>query len=67
MNISAMQGYTPQLDELNHSRPMNTFISESPIYMMNKYRHNNHRAPKKKNDMVGLITIYVIKNDKKEK
>lgn len=44
MNTSAMQRYAPQLDELNHPRPMNTFGSEPP--MMNRYGfNNNHRAP----------------------
>ena len=43
MNTSAMQRYAPQLDELNHPRPMNTFGSEPP--MMNRYGFNNHRAP----------------------
>ncbi|KAE8125454.1 hypothetical protein FH972_020260 [Carpinus fangiana] len=43
MNTSAMQRYAPQLDELNHPRPMNTFGSEPP--MMDRYSFNNHRAP----------------------
>jgi hypothetical protein len=48
INISAMQGYASQRDELNHLRPMNTFRFEPSIYMMNRYGRNNHRAPKKK-------------------
>jgi hypothetical protein len=43
LNTSAMQRYAPQLDELNHPRPMNTFGSEPPI--MNRYSFTNHRAP----------------------
>lgn len=43
MNTSAMQRYAPQLDELNHPRPMNTYGSELPL--MNRYSFNNLRAP----------------------
>ncbi|KAG2682420.1 hypothetical protein I3760_11G190500 [Carya illinoinensis] len=42
MNTSAMQRYAPQLDELNHPRPMNTFTSELP--MMNATDFYNRRA-----------------------
>jgi len=46
MNTSTMQRYAPQLDELNHTRLMYTYGSESP--MMNQYGFNNRVAPQPK-------------------
>jgi hypothetical protein len=43
MNTLAMQRYAPQLDELNHTRPMYTYGSELP--MMNRYGFNNRVTP----------------------
>jgi hypothetical protein len=42
MNTSAMQRYAPQLDELNHTRPMYTYGSELP--MMSRYGFSNRGA-----------------------
>ncbi|KAF5478990.1 hypothetical protein F2P56_005506 [Juglans regia] len=54
MNTSAMQRYAPQLDELNHTRPMNTFTSELPMVNVTDFYNRRTSQPGYQNNRMGF-------------